>query len=489
MKAIQFEITLLKKRKRIKRTLLVSKKATFDELHGMIQLLFNLDHVEEYEFKKGMHSYSRKKDFDKTLMKIVIGDTFNYYYDLVNELQFRLEAKDIVESDTFAKCIDYSGKNLYESVDDSIDESLQSKFDLEWVNASLQAYDSNYENEFNKRMTSILTDLASIRYFQDYLHNQIVEIDLPCRRRVYIGADASDDVVINFHINSNKLAEYSSIGQAAPQCIIKYHDCIECSFIKKSKDDGVEDFDYNILTYGVFFDYANVFYDGMLPDFFKEMYLYALDQYVKVIEYCSHHDLKFQYGKMLKIDDHDQISVIDGRLILTNVFFLSEELCHNLSAQYQKTDHICEVDVLSLINQNGEIETKCIVGDHHKFYEEQIYNGSLKTMLSHLFHLLMQRWDEQGLDHKIVMRDANLYKEMKKICDSMQIECELQISLEEIDEAYLSSTAPNLFEDMDPKEVILRLLEELGISGEDLKKAEIDDKLSLLFENDDKKFS
>ena len=50
MKVLQLKISLMKKKKRISRVLLVSKTETFDNLHGMIQILFNLDSTEMYTF-------------------------------------------------------------------------------------------------------------------------------------------------------------------------------------------------------------------------------------------------------------------------------------------------------------------------------------------------------------------------------------------------------------------------------------------------------
>ena len=43
MKSFELKISLIQKKKRIMRTLLVSKKTTYEQLHEMIQLLFNLD--------------------------------------------------------------------------------------------------------------------------------------------------------------------------------------------------------------------------------------------------------------------------------------------------------------------------------------------------------------------------------------------------------------------------------------------------------------
>ena len=51
MKSFELKISLIQKKKRIMRTLLVSKKTTYEQLHEMIQLLFNLDCTEAYSFE------------------------------------------------------------------------------------------------------------------------------------------------------------------------------------------------------------------------------------------------------------------------------------------------------------------------------------------------------------------------------------------------------------------------------------------------------
>ena len=51
MKSLELKISLTQKKKRIMRTLLVSKNTTYEQLHEMIQILFNLDCCESYGFE------------------------------------------------------------------------------------------------------------------------------------------------------------------------------------------------------------------------------------------------------------------------------------------------------------------------------------------------------------------------------------------------------------------------------------------------------
>ena len=81
MKSFELKISLIQKKKRIMRTLLVSKKTTYEQLHEMIQLLFNLDCTEAYTFEvnKKMIQKDKKQSEKKSLIKLKDKDVFYLY--------------------------------------------------------------------------------------------------------------------------------------------------------------------------------------------------------------------------------------------------------------------------------------------------------------------------------------------------------------------------------------------------------------------------
>ena len=123
MKSFELKISLIQKKKRIMRTLLVSKKTTYEQLHEMIQLLFNLDCTEAYTFEvnKKMIQKDKKQSEKKSLIKLKDKDVFYYHYDLVEPLHFKINVGLSDNSDT-PKCIQTVGKNLYEGLRGSVED-------------------------------------------------------------------------------------------------------------------------------------------------------------------------------------------------------------------------------------------------------------------------------------------------------------------------------------------------------------------------------
>ena len=139
MQALQLKISLMKKKKRISRVLLVSKTETFENLHGMIQILFNLDSIEMYTFEvnKKLISKNKLNSHLKTLNKCKEKDVFYYHYDLIDSLHFKIEVLENVYTDITPLCIKASGKNLYEGVEEQIEDKYQSNVDM---NGSMNVY-------------------------------------------------------------------------------------------------------------------------------------------------------------------------------------------------------------------------------------------------------------------------------------------------------------------------------------------------------------
>lgn len=472
MKAMQINISLTQKRKKIMRTLIVSKKTTYEQLHEMIQILFNLDCCEEYSFeidKKWIQKDEKHSEL-KTLVRLKENDIFYYHYDLIDSLHFKIEVLNSIESSIVPLCTQIVGKNLYEGIQGNVESKYQSDVDINWINESLSYYQETKQAYFYEQVKESIQKLSKIRFFQDFMHNQIIQIHLPQNRVVYMGCDASEDVILNFHINSNKLMEYTSINQRSiSQSIIKYHDCIELSMLKRSRLDEKMDFDFNVGNYGIFLSHANVFSNEIIPVFYMNIYLHALRQYVKVIEYCQKNELKFVLGKMLVIDTNDEIQVCDGKMVIYNIAFLEEKEALNIKEKYSMHNTKVEVDVLTFPKGINDLETICIVGDNVNGYLEcEIHCSSLKTMLVKIFMLLQKRWEMFGMDKTIVLRDLNLKKEFEKICEQFGIECQYENQLTGIDAKYILGDKHVDLENMDPKTILLRILEELGIDMNEL---------------------
>lgn len=475
MKALQLKISLMKKKKRISRVLLVSKTETFENLHGMIQILFNLDSIEMYTFEVNKKLISRNElnSHLKTLNKCKENDVFYYHYDLIDSLHFKIEVLEDVNTELVPLCIKSNGKNLYEGVEQQIEEQYQTNVDMKWINECLSYYREDVRNTFMSDVKNEILRLTHVKYFQDFMHNQIVKIICPQDKIIYMGCDATNDVVLNYHINSNKLIEYTGINQnASPLSILKYHDCIECTLIKKSSLDRNIEFDFNIGNFGIFVSHANVFTNEEIPVQYMNQYLYALKKYVDAIEYAKLNNVKYKVGYMIE-SNGSEINHVLGRMNIYNIEFLGEEICKELTNQYPLVDNIVEIDVMTFHKSTHELETKVIVGDKDNLLESVIYNGSLKTMLVEILVLLQERWEHAGMDKIWVLRDNHLVNELNKISKYLGVEIILSDELEAIDEKYLSDSKSDENDVLDPTQMILKMMEELGLDTNNLHQVEL----------------
>ena len=475
MKAIQLRISLTGMKKRVMRRVLVSKKTTFEELHSMIQLLFNLDDVEAYAFhvndkwiQKDAH-----RNVEKTLVRIKEKESFDYYYDKIDQLHFIVAVEKEIQADVVPICIKAVGKNLYEGAGSGIEEELQSDADLEWINKMLASFQTDHKRSFYDDVQKEISQLVKIRFFQDYMHNQIVKIHLPCSRVVYMGCDASEDVVLNFHISADKLAQYMGINQQAPsQSIIKYHDCIELALLKRTRTDQPEDFDLNVGSYGGFLCYANVNSNEEIPYGYRTIYLEALHRYVKTIAYCAENQIKYESGKMVEYISDAQISVCEGKMKVLRIDYFDPSRIDQIKKQCARGDGEAMIEVMTLPLKD-ELQTLCIVGNEEDgFQDVQIYCTSLKTMVYEIYRLLLARWQKYGIDRRLLLRDPLLKSELEGLVEALDIECVLTNDMAALDEAYYAEN-DMLYRDVDPREIIEMLLKELGFDIHELDQADL----------------
>ena len=188
------------------------------------------------------------------------------------------------------------------------------------------------------------------------------------------------------------------------------------------------------------------------------------------MQYCQKNQIKFTEGKMLDINGNE-ISLNNGQMVIYNISFMNQESADKIKNEYPKNQLKVEIDVLTLPKGINNQETICIVGDSVNGHLEcEIHNASLKTMLAHIFSLLQERWKITGMDAVLVLRDKNLEREFNYLAQQLDIECRLENKLPSIDAKYISTSKRNSIENMDPKTLVLRLLEELGIDISDIVK-------------------
>ena len=167
-------------------------------------------------------------------------------------------------------------------------------------------------------------------------------------------------------------------------------------------------------------------------------------------------------------------------------------MVEEIKNEYQKNQSKVEIDVLTLPKGINSQETVCIVGDSVNGHLEcEIQNASLKTMLAHIFSLLQERWKITGMDAVFVLRDKNLEREFNYLAQQLGIECRLENKLPSIDAKYISSNKHQSIDNMDPKTLVLRLLEELGIDPNNIQTIDATNEILEKLGNikDDKKYN
>ena len=141
--------------------------------------------------------------------------------------------------------------------------------------------------------------------------------------------------------------------------------------------------------------------------------------------------------------------------------------------QYPLVENTVEIDVLTFHKQYQELETKVIVGDHDQFLESVIYNGSLKTLLVEILVLLQERWEKSGMDKTWILRDNHLVNEFNKISKFLGVDIILKDKLDGIDKKYLVNYKMTEVDDLDPSQMVMKLMEELGLDTKNLHQVEL----------------
>lgn len=445
MKFYVIKVSLLKKRKRINRTLQVPFSFTFAQLHQMIQIAFNGENVEYYEFETKSHLYKRLKDGRQILStskKIHFDEkeVFEYRYDLINPLYFKCEVIQIIQGSKKQACIlEAHGDNLYETVT-QIESQKQSCVDLEWKNLRLSAFskDSRVNQQFHDAIQESIDQLVEIRYFQDVMHGRIVKIECPEKRFVYFGCDASKELYLNFHRNASKLVQYLQMNKKAyPVCLQRYQDCITLSLYKIPAQER-NNYMFRTRMYGGFVTSYDVFENENIREDEKVLYAFALRQYVKVIEYCAKHQLKREEGKMECISLQGEMTSEPLIFEDEKVILGFESALKNHFSSCKRSEDMIEIDVMSVEDEDHQelCSTILMLARNQKVVEYILQNASLKTIMSEVFLNLEASFFQEGIVQKIRVRDKNMAQMLSTFTSELNIEVVIQTHLPQIDQHY-----------------------------------------------------
>ena len=446
MKVYEMKVSLLKKRRKISRTLQVPASTTFAQLHQMIQIAFNCENVEYYEFETSKHLYKRLKDEKHTLasskkISFEEDEKFEYRYDLINPLYFQCHVIQILSMNLKYPCvIDHEGKNLYEGVDQKIDSKRQSDFDSQWVNERLKGFskDSAIQKQFNEEMRQAIKQLVSIRHFQDYMHGQVVRVECPQKRFVYFGCDAKKDLVLNFHRNASNLVQYLQMNkQALDVSLERYQNCITLSLYKIDASEK-SNYDYTALNYGGFIASYDVFESENIREDEKVLYVYALKKYVHVIQTCAQNNWKLEEGMMRTISLKDEISIEPLVFEDEKVILGFESAVADYFSSCVRSDDTIEIDVMTL--EAGHEQELCstllLIARDNCVDEITLQNASLKTIMSEVFLDLEAQFFQKGIANTILVRDKNMAQMISSLAQELKIEVQISTHLPMIDHHY-----------------------------------------------------
>lgn len=470
---------IIKEKKKISRTLLVPLNTTYANLHQMIQIAFNLENVEYYEFETNTALIKRLKDGKHTCasskkIHFSENESFEYRYDLIHPLYFQCAVEKIEKSQRQVPCvIEATGKNLYETIIDKIDAKKQSDFDMTWTNQRYLVFDKNNKihQQIEASLLQSMKELTGIKYFQDYMHGQVVRVECPQKRYVYFGCDASKDCYLNFHRNGSKLVQYLQMNpQALPASIERYQDCITLSLYKISTAEK-NNYSYTANGYGAFITNYDVMECENIRLDEKLLYAYALKQYVKVIQACAKNQMKLEDGVMRCISLQSTISSEALLLEDEKVILGFEDKLTSHFACCTRSQDCCEIDVLTLENANQEelFSNVLIIARNNLVDEIVLQNTSLKTIMSEVFLNLEAHFFQSGIVSQCIVRDKNMAQMMASFTQALQIDVSIQSHLPMIDAFYQEHYA-TMEEGEEEKEVMVQLFHAMGIEPQIIKK-------------------
>lgn len=480
MKALQIHIALKRKRKKVERTLILPKKETFHHLHEAIQLAFNLSNLEAYEFtgEFGIISqikYDSKVSFPtRKLLCLKEQDVFTYQYDRLETLTFVCTVEKILDIKEWKISLIHSvGNALYDNVHDTLDAKQMAKTDMNWINQCLDKMSWSEENQqYHDEIEDVLKELCSIKYFQDFIHQQIFEIILPMNHRVYFGCDCTESVHVNYYASYNKLAEYMCHNpKGLPASVEKYHDCISCVIYRLENPQEKDYYDYIMNPYGAFITCLSVAHNEMIPAYQRHMYLMALRQFVKCVHYCQGNNLKSAIGQMITIDWKDHIRLGTFQIKFPKFEVASPEQLQECFQDLPRNEDVLEMDVITVLDYpSEELFTSILaIGIGSDIKEILLQNTSFKTIFPYVRDYLIDYWEKQGLNSLIKVRDENMENLLQEMCRPLQIDLQVCDRLTNIDQYFFNHYFTNRLSDHDEAsahQIILEVLRKLGVDEE-----------------------
>ena len=447
MKACQIKISYTQKRNSITRILVISRKFDFETLHRAIQLMFALENVELYEFELGNLCIKQVKDKANTrqstmkMTKLKKGDLFTYNYDVFDSLDFVCEVLDIVDTQlSYPVVVDFTGNNLYENYHSSKRKGVP--FDMEWCNHALKCFstDENDLYELSEKIEDNYRRLVIIKNWQDYVHGNIMEIECPNGRSLYVGGDATHDVHLDFYMNRLKLIQYLRKNiNALDTSVIKYHDAITLSIFKLQPSEDRFAYDMTWLSYAATLDRNNVFQmNHRIPVDELALFAHAFTAYVDIITKMAEQKLKIEAHKIL-------IYKLNGTFDINDIKVQNEQIhieLNKINKEYfdsiERNDETLQIDVVSVYNDEAEDEkhlfpTFLILADAEQLEEVTLENGSFKTIASEIMQSLLPLMDTKGCYKCIQVRDENMLDLLKPFCDQLHIDIEIADYLDKID--------------------------------------------------------
>lgn len=461
MKAWQIRVEYKNRRNLIQRTFVISKKYDFDAFHRAIQIAFALENIELYEFEiehliiKRLKDSSNSRQSSMTLARLKKGLEFVYRYDVFEQLALTCIVEDVVDTKlNYPFISEFKGRNLYENYTQS--KRKGSDFDLTWCNECLKGFSTNYldvqkyygyiEEEFKK--------LVSVKNWQDYVHGNIIEIECPHERKVYVGADATHDVHLDFYLNRSKLIHYlRKNNNAIDTSVCKYHDTITMSIFKLQPKEERSIFDLVSYPYGATLDRNSVYQmNHRIPSDEIVIFAFAYARYVECVVQLAEKNKRADSKKIVNYDLKGKVSVSD--MVIENDQLhieLKDEHLLLFQPDFKNGDTL-QIDVVSVYDDEAEEEKKLfptflILADSEELEEITLQNGSSKTIASEIIQSLLPLIDEKGTYQCVQVRDENMYDLLYPLCVQLEMEIVIMDYLDYIDSYIFQNYLKDIDED------------------------------------------
>lgn len=450
MKACQIKIKLLKTKKKVTRTIIIPKQFTFDDLHKVIQVCFGLYDLELYEFSYNNKFLRRCTDSNKIdsankkLIRVKEGEKFTYMYDLLDTSMFECHVEKIVDvKESYPILIDAKGENLMEAGMQSVTAPAQ--FNEQWVQDVLKGFSFSLDeqNELIMQIKASFEKLIKIKNWQDYIHGNIMKVNLEGQRDIYIGADASDNARLDFYPTKEALNRFMLRNNNAPLWNRFAYPSISSMLICKMRESKERDnFILSSGHYGCYVEYLTLNAEKQLPLGERTIFTKALARYVDCIQKMADEKMALEQKKLF-------IYKMDGTLETEELNFGYEDLMTVLKEEYvnevkkMPKHQILEVDVVQVYEEETGFRDYLFLAD--ELGVEGILLGSLsmKTIQFEFLRSIFQRFEIMGCYKEIWVRDYNMLGLLSIFADQCGIKLNMNSLLPQLDDFYQKNCLPD----------------------------------------------